>query len=525
MKLDETILCKYALEFVAALKKNPEQNLFVLKKKLSKKFKISGTPKTASILAILPKRLKTKKITKLLSTRLTRTGSGVTPVAVMPKPYPCPGKCTYCPTGENAPKSYTGFEPATMRAIQNKYDAKKQVDMRLDQYAALGQPTQKCELILMGGTFLAIPKDYADSFVHNLYGAFNGKKSKTLIDAQKINETAEHRVIGMTVETRPDWCKKTHIRRMLDYGATRVELGVQTLDDKVLTRVKRGHDLAETIRATKDLKNSAFKVGYHFMPGLYSTHKKDVKMMKSLFTDERFCPDMLKIYPCLAMNGTELYKDYEKGKFKPISNEDAVMRIADAAEYFPPWVRIMRMQRDIPAPKIGAGVTAGNLHQLVDEELKKRGKKLRDIRSREIFYAFRDVKNPPKLNLELVHRTYNASGGVEHFISYEDREHDVLVGFIRLRIPDSHFVDGIDDSTALIRELHVYGSEVSIGSNAKDSQVQHTGIGKKLLKYAEQVAVDSGKTNMIIIAGIGTREYYRKFGYVQKYTFMAKLLT
>ncbi|MFH1306645.1 MAG: tRNA uridine(34) 5-carboxymethylaminomethyl modification radical SAM/GNAT enzyme Elp3 [Candidatus Micrarchaeota archaeon] len=516
-------LNKFVRAIALSIKSNPLQNIEKLKMKLCKKHKIPMI-KNAKILSLLPSSLKSPLIIKKLSTRPTRTGSGVTPIAIMPPPFPCPGKCIYCPRGENAPQSYTGYEPATMRAIQNKYDAKKQIKMRLSQYEALGQPNEKCELIIMGGTFPAAPSKYTDKFIIQCYNAFNSKNSSSLPRAKKINEKAKHRIIGLTIETRPDWCKISHIDKMLEWGATRVELGVQTLDNKILKKVKRGHDVNETIRATADLKNSAFKVCYHFMPGLYSTHKKDVEMLKKLFTNSSFCPDMLKLYPCLVMKNTKLYAEYQAGRFHPIDTQEAVSRIADAAKYFPPWARIMRMQRDIPANNISAGVKKGNLHQLVDMELEKRGEKLRDIRSREIFSLQRTGKNVGKLNFELVERKYNASNGIEHFISFEDIEKDLLAGFIRLRFPPSSHRKEITSSTALIRELHVYGKEVSIGVDGEGGAIQHTGIGKQLLSRAEEIAQDNKKEKMLIISGVGARPYYRKFGYKLVGPYMGKKL-
>ncbi|MCX8163581.1 MAG: tRNA uridine(34) 5-carboxymethylaminomethyl modification radical SAM/GNAT enzyme Elp3 [Candidatus Micrarchaeota archaeon] len=501
-------------EFLLSIKTKKEP-VEQIKKQLIEKYKIKMM-QNSHILWLLKRKYKNldKKVIQLLRTRLTRTGSGVSPVAIMPKPFPCPGRCTYCPQGENAPKSYTGFEPATMRAIRSGYSATKQIHTRLEQYAALGQPNQKCELIIMGGTFLSVPLDYQYKFIKECYDAFNFKKAKNLKEAKELNETANHRVVGLTIETRPDWCKKQHIDRMLEFGATRVELGVQSLDDKVLKKVQRGHGQKEIISATSLLKDSAFKVCYHFMPGLYSTKKKDIAMFRKMFEDQRYRPDMLKIYPCLVMPGTKLYEEYKKGEFSPIDNEEAVERIALATKYFPPWLRVMRMQRDIPANKIEAGVKAGNLHQMVQKWLEQRGQKCRCIRCREVFSVYRkDQKNKlKKLELDLIVRKYKASYGIEYFISYEDKELDLLAGFIRLRLPFKPYRKEIDRDTALIRELHIYGSEVEIGKENK-SAIQHKGLGRKLLEKAEEIALKNKKSKMIILAGVGVRKYYKKFGY------------
>ncbi|MFN3909697.1 MAG: elongator complex protein 3 [Candidatus Anstonellaceae archaeon] len=507
---------KYLDEFLFRLKNEKKPQIEYLKKELAKKYRVHMF-QNSEVLWLL-KKFRAKKVNeeiiKKLKSRPTRTGSGVTPVAIMPKPFPCPGRCTYCPQGENAPKSYTGFEPATMRAIRSKYDAFKQIRTRLMQYDALGQPNQKCDLIIMGGTFLAVPLDYQYKFIKECYDAFNLKKSDNLEQAKKLNETATNRIVGLTIETRPDWCKKQHIDRMLEFGATKVELGVQSLDDGVLTKVKRDHGQREIIDATALLKDSAFKVCYHFMPGLYADRKKDLQMFKKIFQDERYCPDMLKIYPCLVIPGTELYNEYLEGKFQPIDSQEAVERIGLATKYFPPWVRVMRMQRDIPANKIEAGVKAGNLHQLVNRWLEKNRQKCRCIRCREIYSRYRSNKEKrlKKVELELVVRKYRASGGTEYFISYEDKEKDLLAGFIRLRIAANPYRKEIDKETALIRELHVYGSEVEIGKEKKDS-FQHKGFGKKLIQKAEEIALKNKKNKMVILSGVGAREYYKKFNY------------
>ena len=563
MSDDSSTLNAFALALADALKKNPRAKIEALKNELAPQFKIEGVPKNAALLAALPARLRTKKIISLLRTRPTRTASGVTPVAVMPKPFPCPGLCTYCPTAARveespdglgpgrlvltAPNSYTGFEPATRRAIQNDFDAAKQIEVRLSQYEALGQPSQKCELILMGGTFLSVPVDYQNEFVKECYDAFNQNKkpAPSLELSQKQNESSLHRVIGLTVETRPDWCTREHIDRIVTWGATRVELGVQSLDDAVLRKVKRGHDTACTAMTTARLKDAAFKVGYHFMPGLYATHAQDVSMMRRLFEDSRFCPDMLKLYPCLVMPGTELHEEWMAGRFTPIDADEAVSRIAEAAAYFPPWVRVMRMQRDIPVDKIAAGVKSGHLHELVTRAMDEAGTKCSCIRCREISSQDRRGANQnkkkkgngknnstKKLSLELVEREYQASGGMEHFISFEDVEQDRLAGFIRLRLPppNSKKRPEITETTALIRELHVYGTEAEIIVSGKkstsktDSFVQHHGLGKQLLQRAEEIALDGGYDKLLIISGVGVRPYYAKLGYERDGPYMSKKL-
>lgn len=570
-----------AAKFAAKhLLSHPSSDLPKLKSTLAKKYKISIL-KNTEILSAAPTLAARKKLLPILQLRPMRTGSGVSPVAIMPKPFTCVGRCTYCPQGENAPKSYTGFEPATMRAIENHYDPRAQIESRLSQYAALGHPTDKCEVILMGGTFLAVPRHYRHEFLLGTFEAFNSpkiKKQKTppkqidprtqekysppiarnianslskyekmplekldklLVAAQKKNESSRHRIIGMTFETRPDWCTQKDIDETLFLGGTRVELGVQTLQDEILDRVKRGHRMDAVYRATMDLRNSSFKIGYHMMPGLYGTKKSNTQNLIDIFTDSRLMPDMLKIYPCLVVPGTGLYEEWKAGKFTPLTTDEAIQLIADATPHFPEWVRVMRMQRDIPAPKIAAGVKNGNLHQLVLRELASRGQKCRCIRCREVFSPYRKEsesqkskmaakkQTPKPLALEMVKRQYVAADGQEHFISFEDVEADLLAGFIRLRFPPFSHRPEINVQTALIRELHVYGSEFAIGAEkiqTKNANVQHQGIGKKLLQEAENMSRDAGKSKMLIISGIGTRNYYRKLGYERDGPYMGKNL-
>ncbi len=464
------------------------------KKQLCKRYGISKIPTNADILSRADSEL------PLLITKPTRSLSGVSVVAVMTKPQPCPGKCIYCPRGKAA-QSYTGYEPAAMRARQNNFDPYLQVASRLKQLTDAGHPTDKIEVIVMGATFTAMPVSYQEQFVLGIFNALNGAKSQAIADAQHANETAKHRCVGLTFEVRPDYCSAEDIARMLSYGATRVELGVQTVFDSIYKKVQRGHTVKDVADATKRLKDAGLKVCYHLMPGLPgSSVKKDLEMFRIVFEDERFKPDMIKIYPCLLAK-REFYDNdivhsmYRSGEWKPLGNEEAALLIAEAKKYFPYWVRVMRIQRDIPAPYIEAGVTAGNLRQLAHEI----NPHCNCIRCREIGRV--DETRKPKL----VRREYRASGGTEIFFSYETSK--ALFGFIRLRKASQNF----------IRELHVYGPEVPIGGKGK---VQHTGIGRALLAAAESEC--TGK--LYIIAGIGVREYYRSLGYSLEAPYMVKYL-
>ncbi len=488
-----------------------------VKMEAARKFPLRSFPRNSEILAAFPKDKLTRKIRSLLQKRPMRTLSGVTPVAIMVRPEgSCKWSCIYCPYTGKAPKSYTGEEPAALRARQSNFDPSVQVRTRLRHFRETGHPTSKCELILMGGSFLSMPKSYRRSFVKSAYDAFNGKKSASLPAAKRMNESARNRVVGFTIETRPDLCGKKEISEMLYFGATRVELGVQHPDDRIYKRIGRGHTVKDVERATSLLKDSAFKVCYHLMPGLPgSSEKKDLRMFRKIFSDPRFRPDMLKIYPTLVMPGTKLYEMWKRGEYSPYTSEQAARVIARAYKSIPPYVRIMRIQRDIPLPEIGAGVDKSNLRELVERKIAASGQSAQEIRAREIRGSGLDPKNA-----ELKRLDYAASGGKETFLSYEYE--NKLVGFIRLRIPSRPFRKEITGRTSLIRELHVYGSESPIG---KEGKAQHRNFGTLLLQEAERIAKEeSDSKNMLIISGIGVKPYYFSRGYSRDGPYVSRRL-
>ncbi len=439
------------------------------------------------------KHVKKESSKKLLRRKPTRAKSGVTVIAVMCKPHECPGECIYCPKGENAPQSYTGNEPAAMRAKRNNYDPYKQVKDRLNQYKATGHDTSKIELIIMGGTFLSTPEQYQDDFIKGIYQALNNTKTSNLNELKKENETAENRCVAMTMETRPDVCTNKDIKRMLNYGVTRVELGCQSVYDEVLKKVKRGHDTEATKKAIKRLKNAGFKVDLHIMPGLPgSTKEMDIEMFKILFEDPDYKPDGLKIYPCLVMKGTELYNQWKKGLYKPLTTEQAVKIIAKGLTYVPPWVRVKRVMRDIPTTLVSAGPKNSNIREMAWKEMEQ---ECNCIRCRETGRK----RKASQSTLSII--KYEASGGNEYFISYEDFTTGALIGFARLRL----------EREAFLRELHVYGKTTRIG--LKGDSWQHKGFGSKLLKEAESLALINGYKRLKILSGVGVRGYYRKHNY------------
>ncbi len=499
-------------------------NIEKIKFEAARKYKIKEFIRSSEILDKLNPKERIRFL-PILQKRPMRTLSGVTPVAVMIKPKgSCPYSCIYCPTGLGA-KSYTGYEPAALRARQENFDPFGQVENRLAHFKACGHETSKCELIIMGGTFLRMSKRYKQSFIKGVFDGLNGKKSKTLIEAQKQNERAKNRAVGLTIETRPDVCGKEEINEMLSFGATRVELGVQHPDDAIYKTLNRGHKTQDVINATALLKDSAFKVCYHLMPGLPgSDKKKDIAMVKRIFSNPDFMPDMLKIYPTLVMPDTGLAKLVAEGKYSPYDTAEAADTISEFYRHIPEYVRVMRIQRDIPTGLIGCGVKNSNLRQLVENRMREKKIVPKEIRLREIGLNMASEQSE-RSEFKLKIKKYNASGGEEIFISSVNKN-NMLAGFIRLRIPNTSFRKEItlNPLTALIRELHVYGSEVEVGGSSK-GKAQHSGFGSQLLAEAERLAneeFDSKK--MIIISGIGVREYYRKHGYKLEGAYMGKPL-
>ena len=489
-----------------------------IKAEACKKFKAAEFVKNADIIEYLRAEkispAKLRRLSAYLKTKHVRSLSGVSVVAIMAKPAPCPGKCIYCPRGEDSPQSYTGFEPATMRARQNRFDSFKMVSARLRQLEAIGHSPEKCELIIMGGTFNSQPKKYQKRFVKRAFDAFNNKPSETLQKAQKTNETAKHRVIGLTIETRPDYASPSHVSELLSLGATRIELGVQTLDDEIYRKVNRRHTIDDVVSATRTCKDAFLKVGYHMMPGLFSSPQKDYLMFEKLFSDDRFKPDMLKIYPCLVMPGTELFQMWKRGEYAPYYEAVAVPLLAKIKRIVPPWVRIMRIERDIPSNLIAAGIKATNLRQMVQDFMAEKGWKCRCIRCREAGLLEKKGGKADFDSAELKRTDYEASHGKEIFLSFEDEANDALFGFLRLR-QSSNGETGV-------RELHVYGESLPIGARKKGA-IQHRKIGERLLREAEKISREEfDSKQLLVISGVGARQYYRSLGYRLVEPYMAK---
>ena len=443
----------------------------------------------------------------------------------MTLPLKCPGQCIYCPTFPATPKSYTPESPAVLRARKCDFDAKKQIKLRLKVLTEMGHPTDKIELIVMGGTFLAYPEDYQYQFIKDCFDALNGEESADLDGAKRLNETAKHRCTGLCIETRPDWCQQEEIDRMLEFGTTRVELGVQTLDDEIHRLTRRGHKVEDAVQATALLREHGFKVHYHWMPGLPgSTPDEDLALSRELFDDARFKPDGLKLYPTMVVEGTELERWYQQNRYQPYDVDTMINLMIDIKSIVPKYVRISRVVRDIPDKFITAGCKNSD-GGVIRQRMKQRAIECKCIRCREYGHRARDgweIGEP-----HMVRMDYEASGGKEIFLSVEDNT-ETLFGLLRLRIqpkPVTKLEPEREGNSALIRELHVYGAEVPL-SEQKEGTAQHKGWGKALLREAERIAGEEFQARRIIIlSGIGAREYYRTgFGYNLQGDYMVKKL-
>ncbi|MFB6094041.1 MAG: tRNA uridine(34) 5-carboxymethylaminomethyl modification radical SAM/GNAT enzyme Elp3 [Halanaeroarchaeum sp.] len=488
----------------------------------------STVPTHSDVIDAAPERAR-DRVESVLQRKPVRTASGVTPVAIMTSPEPCPhGKCLYCPGGPasafSSAQSYTGHEPAAARAEQNDYDPYGQVTLRLAQLREIGHPVDKVELILMGGTLTARSADYQTWFVKRALQAMNDfdpedppsptegesfaqspaeREFAYLEDVIAENETGSVRNVGTTFETKPDWAGPEAVDRMLRLGGTKVELGVQTTFERINRRMHRGHGVEDAIEANRRLRDAGFKVGFHMMPGQPGMSREMSREdFRRIFERSAWRPDYLKIYPTLVVRGTRLYDQWRRDEFEPLTNEEAAELVADVKADLPRYVRLQRVQRDIPADFIDAGVWKSNLRQLARKRMEDHDDRCDCIRCREVGM---NEDDPDDVTFE--GETYEAAGGTEHFLSFEDRERDLLVGFLRLRYPGS-VVRRELEGAALVRELHVYGSEVGVGEGGGD--FQHRGYGKRLVRRAEERARADGFEKLSVISGIGAREYYRE---------------
>ncbi len=493
----------------------------------SSKYRLSRTPKFPDIIKYLPI---DSNIRKTMMVRPIKTASGILVISVMAKPYDCPhGKCIYCPGGKefNVPLSYTGKEPVTKLAQKYEFDPKSQVASRLEQEVSRGHNVSKVELVIVGGTFPFMSNEYQRNFAKECFDALNGVESVSLLEAQKLNETSKIRCVGFTVETKPDYCKNTHIDLMLELGFTRVEIGVQSLQEDVYRNINRGHIIDDVYDSFQLAKDSGYKIVAHMMPGLPgSTPEKDLEDFRKLFEDPRLKPDMLKIYPTLLLRDTGLAKLYEKGLYKPYPDDVLIDLLLEMKKTIPPWVRIMRIQREIESEYIINGNSGSNLRQILQQKLKEQGLRCNCIRCREV--GTRKLGRHD-VNMSLKRIDYDSSDGKEVFLSLEDSDKKVLFGYLRLRKlakPHRKELKEKDGTpSAIVRELHILGQLVDIGRNSDFTTSQHKGYGSRLLEKAEEIVKSEfGMNSISIISAIGTRQYYKKFGYELNGPYVSKKL-
>jgi elongator complex protein 3 len=500
-------------------------------RRISSKYCLNRLPKNEDIIKYLSDESDYRAVLKV---RPIKSASGIIVVAVMPKPFACPhGRCIYCPGGieYNTPPSYIGSEPITKTAQKFDYDPYNQIRSKINQLLSKGHSLGKVEVVIVGGTFPFMPIRYQKEFAKSCFDALNGSRSSSsLQEAINANETASIRCVGLTVETKPDYCRQRHIDLMLELGVTRIEIGVQTLREEIYHAINRGHSLNDVKQSFQIAKNSGYKIVAHMMPGLpNSSVEKDIEDFQKLFEDPAYKPDMLKIYPTVVVQDTALHKLYQNGMYRAYCDNDLIDVLIAVKKMVPPWVRIMRIQREIENKDIIAGPKSGNLRQILLEKLKEKGLKCRCIRCREAGLQKRHLQDA---DLKMSRIDYFASGGHEVFLSFESLDKSSIVGFLRLRkIFDPYrnelkSLDKSDTTAAIVRELHVYGQMLNVGKKQQGNiSCQHQGYGMQLMQEAERIAKDEfGVKKLSVISAVGTREYYRKMGYVLNGPYVSKVL-
>ncbi|MDI6798564.1 MAG: tRNA uridine(34) 5-carboxymethylaminomethyl modification radical SAM/GNAT enzyme Elp3 [Candidatus Aenigmarchaeota archaeon] len=524
MDFQETIL-REIVEELNRIKPTREK-VWKVAKSICKKHRLARVPTNVQILQACEKEEK-ERLKEFLLMKPIRTVSGVTVITVVAKPESCIwSKCVYCPKGLNAPSSYTGLEPAIQRAIYNSYDPFLQVKNRLWQYQMMGHSVNKIELIIIGGTFLGLEKEYQNWFIKRIFDALNESEAKSLDEAIKMNENAKQRCVNLTIETRPDFCKREHVDAMLSYGVTRVELGAQTIYPDIMEKINRGHTIQDVIDAIRIARDAALKVNLHLMPNLPGSDlDKDLEMFKLVFEDQNFRPDYLKIYPTVVVKGTELYRMWKRGEYKPYAVEELIDLLARVKRFIPKYCRIQRIGRDVPANQIEAGCKRSNLRELVKQRAEELGVTCNCIRCREVGFKIAQGVFPSIEAVELCVLDYEASNGKEIFLSFEDTKNDIILGFLRLRIPEESHRPEISSNTALVRELKVMGITVPVGLSPGELQWQHRGYGVKLLKEAERIAEEEYDRNKIVVlSGVGARQYFLAQGYEYEGPYVSKSL-
>ncbi|MDG6988399.1 MAG: tRNA uridine(34) 5-carboxymethylaminomethyl modification radical SAM/GNAT enzyme Elp3 [Nitrososphaerota archaeon] len=514
----------YIAELVARGTVRTRSDLEKLKKRAAADFQLDRYPSNAEILAHLPPGDRDRSA-GLLRVHPRRSASGIVVVTAFSAPFSCPhGTCVFCPGGprQGTPQSYLPQSPGMQSALEVRFDPRLQVEKSLAKYVANGHAVGKVEAIIEGGTFIALDPGYQTAFVKGIYDGLNGAVSGTLSESQTANETAASRCVGLTLESKPDWCRPRDVDLMLGHGITRVEIGVQSLRPEVLLRSNRGHTVEDAAKAFQVARDAGLKITAHMMPGLPgATPDGDLEDLRRLFDDEAFRPDMSKLYPTLVVPGTALAKQFSAGLYKPYPFETVVELLSDMKGFVPPWHRIMRIQREIPAAEIEGGVKDGNLRQLVLQRAREKGITCRCIRCREVL-----LRDPEALGRDdsLTYREarYTASGGEEVFGSFEFERSGTIAGFVRMRAPSPLAHRTEMRGGAVVRELRVYGVVVGIGKK-EDAAWQHRGIGASLLERMEEAASSEfGARKVLVISAVGTRGYYRRLGYERDGPYMAK---
>jgi len=522
-------------ELILADRERKDVDLNKLKTRISSKYNMAAQPRLVDIIAAVPQDYK-KVLLPKLKAKPVRTASGIAVVAVMCKPHRCPhiamtgNICVYCPGGpdsdfEYSTQSYTGYEPTSMRAIRARYNPYLQTRHRVEQLQQLGHSVDKVEFIVMGGTFMSLAEEYRDYFIRNLHDALSGHTSSSVQEAVKYSEKSVTKCIGITIETRPDYCLKKHLSDMLKYGCTRLEIGVQSVYEDVARDTNRGHTVNAVCESFQMSKDAGFKVVSHMMPDLPNVGwERDIEQFIEFFENPAFRADGLKIYPTLVIRGTGLYELWKTGRYRSYPPSQLIDLIARILALVPPWTRIYRVQRDIPMPLVSSGVEHGNLRELALARMNDLGTQCRDVRTREV--GIQEIHHKVKVNqAELIRRDYVANGGWETFLSYEDPEQDILIGLLRLRKCSADtFRPELKGGCSIVRELHVYGSVVPVHSR-DPRKFQHQGFGMLLMEEAERIALEEhGSGKIAVISGVGTRGYYAKIGYKLEGPYMTKKL-
>ncbi|XP_029057779.1 elongator complex protein 3 isoform X2 [Monodon monoceros] len=500
-------------QLIEAHEQGKDIDLNKVKTRTAAKYGLSAQPRLVDIIAAVPPQYR-KVLVPKLKAKPIRTASGIAVVAVMCKPHRCPhisftgNICVYCPGGpdsdfEYSTQSYTGYEPTSMRAIRARYDPYLQTRHRIEQLKQLGHSVDKVEFIVMGGTFMALPEEYRDYFIRNLHDALSGHTSNNIYEAVKYSERSLTKCIGITIETRPDYCMKRHLSDMLTYGCTRLEIGVQSVYEDVARDTNRGHTVKAVCESFHLAKDSGFKVVAHMMPDLPNVGlERDIEQFTEFFENPAFRPDGLKLYPTLVIRGTGLYELWKSGRYKSYSPSDLIELVARILALVPPWTRVYRVQRDIPMPLVSSGVEHGNLRELAFARMKDLGIQCRDVRTREVGIQEIHHKVRP-YQVELVRRDYVANGGWETFLSYEDPDQDILIGLLRLRkCSEETFRFELVGGVSIVRELHVYGSVVPVSSR-DPTKFQHQGFGMLLMEEAERIAREEHGSGKIAVISEG----------------------